>query len=99
MAKGDSDTFESYIEREHERLSKEREEALAQREEAEQKLKSIDRQIRAMQVYRDTLEGKGERRTTSRRKGGCRGEKRQSILDLIKKNPDGMSRGDIIKAM
>src|SRR5688500_18268523 len=99
MAKGNSETFESYIASEHERLSKEREEALAQREEAEQKLRSIDRQARAMQVYRDTLEGKGERRTTTRRRGELRGEKLQSIFELIRNIPDGLSRGDILRAM
>ena len=86
-------TFEDFIRKERARLEKARQEAMAQRSEVEKELRSIDRELTAIGTYERAKTGKLPR---PGRRGGRRGEKRQGILELIKKHASGLSRGEIL---
>jgi hypothetical protein len=95
------DTFEGFIGKERARLEKARQEAIARKSEIEKELQSIDRELTAIGTYERAKTGKlpGPARRAGRRPGGRRGEKRQSILDLIKQHASGLSRGEILATL
>ena len=104
-------TFATFIKKERTRLDKARKEALANKAAADSAIQSIERELTALDAYQQAKgapikrapgtrgpgkrgAGTGARRSTSRR-----GEKRQAVLDLIQKNPIGLSRGEILVQM
>lgn len=96
-----SDTFQDYITRERDRLHREREEIFNQQQELEQKLASINNEMRAIDAYEAAKTGKAIRirRTTTRRSAGTRrGSKRDDLLKIIREG-NGLTRGQILEHM
>src|SRR5918995_5308372 len=96
MAK--ADTFGTFIDKERARLRDRREEVIGKRSEIENELRSIERELDAIDAYERAKTGKAPRSTSTagRRGGGRRGEKRHRVLELIKQHPSGLSRKDIL---
>jgi hypothetical protein len=104
-------TFANFIKKERTRLDKARKDALAAKAAVETELASIEQELTALDAYRQAKDGPAGRTTAkrapSRRSGangarrapGRRGEKRQAVLNLIKQNPVGLSRGEILVQM
>ena len=96
-------TFETFMASERDRLKKAREEIFDQQEALEQKLNAINAELRAIDAYEAVKSGKAPAASgttsRSRRASGKRGAKRDAVLEVIKNNPDGMTRGEIIEAM
>jgi Fe2+ or Zn2+ uptake regulation protein len=88
-----ADTFESMIEKERERLTKNREQLLAQQKELEALLDGIGREMEAITAYEGVKTGK----PNGARTGGRRGGRRNEILALLKKKP--MARKDLLLAL
>jgi Skp family chaperone for outer membrane proteins len=91
-----AETLEALIEREYETVQKEREKLLAEQAKIDEQLRALDRRLEAAANYKATLEGKfaapqrKARASSARAPRGARGELRQRILDLLRKNPDGL---------
>jgi hypothetical protein len=104
-------TFASFIKKERVRLDKARKDALANKAAVESELASIEQELTALDAYRQAKDGPAGRtagkRASAKRAGanggrrptGRRGEKRQAVLNLIKQNPVGLSRGEILVQM
>jgi hypothetical protein len=100
-------TFASFIKKERARLDKARKDALANKAAVDKEIESIERELTALDAYQQA-KGTPARRAPgkrgpakrgpakARRTTGRRGEKRQAVLDLIQKNPVGLSRGEIL---
>lgn len=103
-------TFASFIKKERARLDKARKDALANKAAVDKEIDSIERELTALDAYQQA-KGTPARRAPgkrgpakrgpakARRTTGRRGEKRQAVLDLIQKNPVGLSRGEILVQM
>jgi hypothetical protein len=104
-------TFANFIKKERTRLDKARKDALASKAAVDKELASIEQELTALDAYRQAKDGPASRtaakRAPSKRAGadgarratGRRGEKRQAVLNLIKQNPVGLSRGEILVQM
>ena len=104
-------TFANFIKKERTRLDKARKDALANKAAVDKELASIEQELTALDAYRQAKNGPAVRtaakRVPSKRAGangarratGRRGEKRQAVLNLIKQNPVGLSRGEILVQM
>jgi hypothetical protein len=104
-------TFASFIKKERARLDKARKDALASKAAVENELASLEQELTALDAYRQAKDGPASRtaakRAPAKRSGangarratGRRGEKRQAVLNLIKQNPVGLSRGEILAQM
>lgn len=104
-------TFANFIKNERARLDKARKEVLANKAAVEHELASIEQELTALDAYRQAKDGPATRtaakRASAKRAGangarrapGRRGEKRQAVLNLIKENPVGLSRGEILVQM
>src|ERR1043165_7907217 len=95
--------FADHIQQERERLQRQREEIFNQQQELENRLAALDREFEAIDAYEAAKTGKtvrsagqsrGARGQTARR-----GSKREALLDVIRGNPDGLKRGEIIERM
>jgi hypothetical protein len=89
-------TFEQHIEKERERITKAREEALARRQKADDEIQAIERQLAAVNAYDSALRGelpkppKAPRAPSSTRAPrGSLASKKLELLELIKGFPDG----------
>ena len=98
-------TFATFIKKERARLDKARKEALANKAAVDREVASLERELAALAAYQQA-KGAPVRRATAKRgpgkasrRPGRRGEKRQAVLDLIQKNPVGLSRGEILNQM
>lgn len=89
-------TFETFIEKERERLGKERESALRKRQEADEQLAVIQRELNAISAYEEVRRGKGE--TKPRKPRAARG-KRDTVLNAIKESSNGATRADLLEKM
>jgi hypothetical protein len=89
--------FQTMIEKERDRLTKQREDALARRTKIDEELESIDRELAAIAAYEAAKSGK----TAKRKAGGraARGTVKTSVLGIIQKMPQGIARGDIVATM
>lgn len=100
---GMEETFESFMQKERDRLTKAREEIYNQQQALQTKLDAINREMTAIEAYAAAKAGKPLPTVSApqpRRSGGGRkGEKRQAVLDVINAAPDGISRGEIIEKM
>jgi hypothetical protein len=104
-------TFANFIKKERARLDKARKDALASKAAVDNELASLEQELTALDAYRQAKDGPASRtpakRAPAKRSGangarratGRRGEKRQAVLDLIKQNPVGLSRGEILAQM
>jgi hypothetical protein len=96
-------SFEEFINRERQRLRGEREAIQKQQHELEAKLHEIGRELAAIEAYESAKTGKAASgRVGSGRRGpqrGRRGSKREQLLALIRQNPSGLARKDILERM
>jgi hypothetical protein len=95
--------FAGVMQQERERLHKEREAILNQQHELENKLAEINRELAAIDAYEAVKTGKaipiaGQPRGP-RRQRAHRGSRREALLQLIKDNPSGLARGEILERM
>src|SRR4051794_8219395 len=95
--------FADHIQQERERLHREREAIFNHQQELENRLAAINREFEAIDAYEAAKTGKavrsarqsGGRRTQTARRGG----RREALLEVIRGNPDGLKRGEIIERM
>ena len=97
-------TFADFITRERERLHAEREQIFNQQHELEGKLADINRELSAIDAYEAAKSGKTpaaarQPRGTRARPQGRRGSKRDALMQVIKANPTGLTRGEILERM
>jgi hypothetical protein len=103
-------TFAAFIKKERARLDKARKDALANKAAVDKELDSIEREFAALDAYQQAKGAPAKRAAAKRvagkrgpgktaRRTGRRGEKRQAVLDLIRQNPVGLSRGEILVQM
>jgi hypothetical protein len=96
------DSFETYIQRERDRLNAEREAVIMQQRELDKRLADINKKFQAIDAYEATKTGKSVARQRTRgRSGGQRqprrGSRRESILEALKQAGAGLSRGELIE--
>ena len=94
--------FADVMQQERERLHKEREEIFNQQHELEGKLADINRELIAIDAYEAAKTGKAltPRQTGGpRRQQARRGSKRDALMQVIKANPSGLTRGEILERM
>ena len=95
--------FADHIQQERERLHREREAISNQQQELENRLAALNREFEAIDAYEAAKTGKavrsarqsGGRRTQTARLGG----RREALLEVIRGNPEGLKRGEIIERM
>ena len=96
MAK--EDTLQDRIEKERTRLDEARADAIKRRAAIDDELAEIDRLLNAANAYEAALTGKSTSRkgtgTASRTPGRTAG-----VLQLLKDNPDGFKRADLMKKL
>ena len=95
MAEG----FADYVSRERERLNAEREQLNAERAKIDQKLAAVEAEFRAVTPYEHAKSGKLASMGTGRGRVARRGSRRESILAVIRENPSGLSRGELLEKM
>jgi hypothetical protein len=98
------ETFEMFIQRERARLHGERETIFTQEQELENKLAEINRELAAIDAYEAAKSGKAAPAGRQSRGGRARpqarrGSRREVLLKLIRENPGGLSRGEILERM
>jgi hypothetical protein len=95
--------FADVMQQERERLHKEREHIFNQQHELEGKLADINRELTAIDAYEAAKTGKAATPARqirgSRRPQTRRGSRREALLQLIKDNPTGLARGEILERM
>ena len=96
--------FADVMQQERERLHKEREEIFNQQHELEGKLADINRELSAIDAYEAAKTGKTvpaarQVRGSRARPQARRGSRREALLRLIKDNPIGLTRGEILERM
>jgi hypothetical protein len=93
-------TFETFIEQERERLAKERDTIRAQQQALEKQLTTISRELAAVEAYEAAKHGKTSSQPRPRRAPQSRrGSKRDALLGVIRGNPGGLTRGEILDKM
>lgn len=88
--------FASMIGKERERLATIRQEALARRKAVDDEIAAIDREMKAITAYETAKSGKQPTNGTRSPRDGSR---RQAVLDIINKTPDGIGPIAIIEQM
>ena len=95
--------FSDYIAQERERLHRERDQLFEQRAEIDKKLAAISAEFNAVDAYEAAKAGKkvATKATggSGRGRGTRRGSKREALLAVIRENPTGLSRGEILQQM
>jgi len=97
-------TFADFITRERERLHAEREQIFNQQHELEGKLTDINRELAAIDAYEAAKSGKipaaaRQARGARARPQARRGSKREALMQVIKDNPTGLTRWEILDRM
>jgi len=95
------ENFSDYMSRERERLNGERDQLFAQRAEIDKKLAEIEKEFQAIDAYEHAKTGRGSGRAANpgRGRGSRRGSRREAIMEVIRQNPTGVSRGDLLQKM
>ena len=96
------ENFESFVQQERDRLNGERESIFNQQNELQQKLDSINNEMRAIEAYESAKKGKQAAQPRQQRRGpsqGRRGSKREQLIKLIGESPNGLTRGEILEKM
>lgn len=96
--------FAEVMQQERERLHREREEIFNQQQQLENKLAEINRELEAIDAYEAAKTEKAvsaarQARAARARPRARRGSKREALLQLIKENPSGLTRGEILQRM
>jgi hypothetical protein len=96
------ETFADFIARDRERLHAEREQIFNQQHELEGKLADINRELSAIDAYEAAKTGKApaaarQPRGARARPQVGRGSKREALMQVIKNNPSGLTRGEILE--
>jgi anti-sigma factor RsiW len=101
-----TEQFSDFVTRERERLLGEREAIFTQQRELESKLTALNNEMRAIDAYEAAKTGKATpapagraRKASAPATTGRRGSKREGLLAVIKANPDGLARGEILEKM
>ncbi len=97
-------TFADFITLERERLHAEREQIFNQQHELEGKLTDINRELAAIDAYEAAKSGKipaaaRQARGARARPQARRGSKREALMQVIKDNPTGLTRAEILDRM
>jgi hypothetical protein len=100
----DDHRFADVMRDERQRLNQEREAVFNQQQELEDKLAAINRELDAIDAYETAKTGKQsaparQARGGSGRTRARRGSKREQLLELIRQNPTGLARKDILERM
>ena len=85
--------FIEALEAERQRLQKQVDELHKQRDQIDDELSKISAEIRAMDAYQAAKEGKPK---AAKKRGPRKSGVRQSVLNIISSNPNGISRAGII---
>lgn len=98
------ENFAEFITRDRERLHAEREQIFKQQHELEGKLEAINNEMRAIDAYEAAKSGKApaaarQPRGARVRPQARRGSKREALMQVIKDNPGGLARKDILERM
>jgi hypothetical protein len=97
------ENFAGFIARERERLNAEREQIFNQRQALQTKLDEINREFAAIDAYEAAKTGKAvpaaRQPRGPRQQQARRGSRREELLQLIKDNPSGLARGEILERM
>jgi hypothetical protein len=103
---GNGGSFADFIVKEREKLTTQRETLREQMAKLEVELSGIDREMQAIDAYEIAKSGRTDmpRRGPARRRGTAvvtarRGSKREALLTVIRNNPNGLKRGEIIDKM
>ena len=91
--------FANYIARERERLHAERERIFNAQQELETELAAVNREFAAIEAYEAAKTGKAAAPRQGRITRTRRGSRRESILRVIRENPNGLSRGELLEKM
>ena len=94
---GTTDTFETLMAKERERLTKKREDIAARQQKLDDELAAVDRELDAIQAYEDVKAGKVS--TKRRPSSGARGEKRKKVLECVTGKGNGLTRAEIIEEL
>ena len=95
--------FADHIQQERERLHREREAIFNQQQELENQLAALNREFEAVDAYEAAKTGKAVR--SARQSDGRhtqtarRGSRREALLEVIRGNSGGLSRGEILQRM
>ena len=94
-------TFETFIEKERDRLAKERQTLMGKQREIADKLTAIQREMDAITAYETTKRGKPATTRATRQSTGRRGQfgARDTVLAEVKKHPGGIKSGDVFDAL
>ena len=103
----DGETFETFVERERERLNGRLEEIANQERALLEERESIERELAGISAYVAAKEGKldmtATKPTRTRRAStgsrGPRGQRRSQVLEAIQGHEEGLTRGDIIEIL
>jgi hypothetical protein len=101
MAEG---SFADFITRDRARLHAEREQMVNQQHELQNKLADINRELAAIDAYEAAKTGKApaaarQPRGVRARPRARRGSRREALMQVIKDNPSGLTRGEILERM
>jgi Fe2+ or Zn2+ uptake regulation protein len=97
--------FADVMQQERERLHQEREQIFNQQHELQGKLADINRELSAIDAYEAAKTKTGKAGPATRQTRGPRqqqarrGSRREALLQLIKDNPTGLARGEILERM
>ncbi len=95
--------FAELMQQERERLYRERDEIANQQRELEKKLAEIHRELQGIDAYESARSGKAVARARQARgprgQRSRRGSKREALMEVIRSNPGGLSRGEILERM
>lgn len=89
-------TFEQFVKKERDRLTKAREDALAKRAEIDAHIVAIDTELAAINAYEAAKLGKPAR---AKKSGSRRSGVRQEVLAEIKKHPGGVTPAAVKEAL
>src|SRR5437762_14075348 len=98
------EVFADFIARERQRLHAEREQIFNQQQQLQTKVDAINREFAAIEAYEAAKTGKApaaarQARGARARPQARRGSKREALMQVIKNNPSGLTRGEILDRM
>ena len=89
-------TFEQFVAKERQRLTKAREDALAKRVEIEASITAIDTELSAIDAYEAAKHGRPARR---RKRCTRHSGRREEVLAAVKQHRQGITRGELLEFM
>jgi hypothetical protein len=95
-------SFETFIAKERDRLAKQKDDILARQQKLDEEFATVEKELAAIAAYEAVKLGKSpqtKRGSKGGRSGVARGSRLQGVLEVIEKNPAGLSRGEILQAL